>query len=58
MAAVLPAPLRPDERKHLPLRDGERLAVEGDQVAVAAGQPLQFQHVVLLTAALTPMSGS
>ena len=49
MAVVLSAPLGPDELDQLPLGDGERQAVEGDQVAVAAGQPLQFQHVVLIT---------
>ncbi len=57
MAVVLSAPLGPDELEQLPLGDGERQAVEGDQVAVAAGQPLQFQHVVLLTLVLTRMSG-
>jgi hypothetical protein len=35
-----------DEPEHLPLGDGEREVVEGDQVAVAAGQALQFQDVV------------
>jgi hypothetical protein len=34
-----------DEPEHLPLAHGERQVVEGDQVAVAAGQTLQFQHV-------------
>jgi hypothetical protein len=48
----------PDEPEHLPLGDGERQVIEGDQVAVAAGQALQFQHVVRLTPVLTQMSGS
>jgi hypothetical protein len=34
------------EPEHLPLGDGEGEVVEGDQVAVAAGQALEFQHVV------------
>jgi len=38
----------PDEAEHLAFRDGEREFVEGDQVAVAAGQALQFQHVAPL----------
>jgi hypothetical protein len=36
----------PDEPEHLALGDGERQVVQGDQVAVAAGQALQLQHVV------------
>jgi hypothetical protein len=35
-----------DEPEHLPLGHGERQVVEGDQVAVAAGQALELQHVV------------
>jgi hypothetical protein len=58
MAVVLPAPVGADEPERLPLGDGERQAVEGGHVAVPAGQPLQFQHVVLLTPVLTRMSGS
>ncbi len=35
-----------DEAEHLPLGDGEGEVVEGDQVAVAAGQSVELQHVV------------
>jgi hypothetical protein len=38
----------PDEPEHLALAHGERQVIEGDQVAVAAGQALQFQHVTPL----------
>jgi hypothetical protein len=58
MAVVLPAPLGPTNPNICPLGEGERPAVEGDQVADPAGQPLQLQHVVLLTPVLTRMSGS
>jgi hypothetical protein len=36
----------PDEAEQLPFGDGEGQVVEGDQVAVAAGQALELQHVV------------
>jgi hypothetical protein len=36
------------EPEHLVLGDGERQVIEGDQIAVAAGQALKFQHVVPL----------
>jgi hypothetical protein len=49
MAVVLPAPLGADEPEHLVLGDNERQVIEGDQIAVAAGQALQLQHAVLLT---------
>jgi hypothetical protein len=39
----------PDEPEHLVLGHGEREVVQGDQVAVAAGQALQFQHVAVPT---------
>ena len=55
IAVVLPAPLGPDEPEQLPLGDGERQVVQRHQVAIAAGQALQFQHVVLLTPVLTRM---
>jgi hypothetical protein len=54
----LARPVGPHEAEQLALADPEAEVVEGDQVAVAAGQPLQCQHVVLLTPVLTRMSGS
>jgi hypothetical protein len=41
-----------DEPEHLPLTDREGEVVEGDQLAIAAGQALQFQHVVPLRTVL------
>jgi hypothetical protein len=40
--------VRADEPEHLPLGDGERQMVEGDQVTAAAGQTLEFGHVASL----------
>jgi hypothetical protein len=54
----LAGPVGADEPERPPLGEGERQAVEGDQVADTAGQPLQLQHVVLLTPVLTRVSGS
>jgi hypothetical protein len=48
MAVVLAPPLGSTNPEHLPLGDGERQVVQRHQVAVAAGQALQFQHVVPL----------
>ena len=37
-----------DEPEHLPLGDGERQVVEGDQVTAAAAYTLEVQHVASL----------
>src|SRR5829696_10209867 len=42
----LPGAVRPDESEHLAFPDGERQVVKGDDVAVAAGQPLELEHLV------------
>jgi hypothetical protein len=44
MAVVLLARLGPTKPKSWPSRTVKEV-IEGDQVAVAAGQTLQFQHV-------------
>src|SRR5215216_5427593 len=38
--------VRADKPEHLPFPNGERHVVEGDEVAVAAAQPLQLEHVI------------
>src|SRR4029450_11245466 len=37
--------VRADEPEHLPFPDGERQVVQGHDVAVAAAQPLQLEHL-------------
>jgi len=52
MAVVFARAVGAHEPEQLPVGDGERQVVEGDQVAIAAGQTLQFQHVLPLRTVL------
>jgi hypothetical protein len=45
MAVGVAGVVGPDEPERLALADREGEVVEGDQVAIAAGQTLQLQHV-------------
>jgi hypothetical protein len=54
----LPGAVRANEPEHLSFPDGERQVVEGDDVAVAAGQSLELEHLVSLPpAGRSPLPG-
>jgi hypothetical protein len=54
----LASAVRADEPEHLAFPHREREIIEGDDVAVAAAQPLQLEHLVSLPPGDSPLAGT